>query len=384
MSAQRRTGWVDARGSAPEPSGDPAVRPRLFVVPPPEQAQSGGGLYNEGLLAALRADGIGCLRADPDDPALPALARGSCALWVDSLYLDQLPALRARLGDAPPLGLLAHSLPCFTRGSLDARGAAREQNTDAWPVCISRTERTALRGLAAAIAPSDTMAGLLRQLSPELPLAVVEPPIRRSEAPRVRRAHPIVLLAANLTPNKGVLPFLERLSRALASPRAPGGEGAAFALWIAGRADGDPGYAAACAACVERGPLAGSVRFLGWLSHAALLERMREAEIFVSASRVESFGMALADACASGMLVLARRGGHVERLVGAERGGILADDDAALVDCLLALLRDPAARTERLALAERAAPAPRSFEDVARDFARAEVALLGPHSRLCS
>jgi glycosyltransferase involved in cell wall biosynthesis len=276
--------------------------------------------------------------------------------WVDSLYLAELPALRRRLPPEIPLGLIAHYLPSWSG--------------QAWPFPLSAAERDALANSSGAIAPSATMAELLGHIEARLPVAVVAPGVQRSRGPRAQGGPLEVLMAANLTPNKGVLPFLEQLERQL-----EGADAARFRLQIAGRADVDPGYAAACHERVAAGPLALCVRLLGWLAPDALLAQMGKAHVFVSASRVESFGMAVADAVASGMVVLARRAGHVQRLVDEAHGGCLVADDGALAAALLALAREPREYARRRALAEGVARAERSYAEVAREFLDAERSL---------
>jgi glycosyltransferase involved in cell wall biosynthesis len=96
--------------------------------------------------------------------------------------------------------------------------------------------------------------------------------------------------------------------------------------------------------------------------------------VLLSASRVESFGMAIAEARASGCAVIARRGGHVAELVTPAAGGELVDDDPALVRALLALARDPVLRARRVALAEAGRLAARSWAAVASEFAALELA----------
>jgi glycosyltransferase involved in cell wall biosynthesis len=85
--------------------------------------------------------------------------------------------------------------------------------------------------------------------------------------------------------------------------------------------------------------LGARVVFAGPLASDALLERLRAADAFVSASRREGFGVAIVEALACGVPVVATRSGGPEDIVG-EGDGILcdADDVGALAGALMQLL----------------------------------------------
>lgn len=312
----------------------------LFVVPGPDAPISGGNRYNGALLEAL-----GVQRIDADELVPFALEDWSGALWVDSLYLAQLPRIRARARCARSLGLLAHSLPsqlAQAAGHADGR--------------LVQRERALLALLDRAVAPSETMRGWLAERAPSLPVRVVPPahealPANRSEAALTG------VLVANLLPNKGVLPFLQVLTASLRPDDA-------LTLRVIGRLDLDRAYAAQCLAYAEP-----RIVFCGELPFAQLLAEYARAHVLVSASRAESYGMAIAEGRASGCIVLAHAGGHVVHLHDAASGS-LVDDDQALADALVGLVRDRKERTRRSLRAEAARPAARSWGEVAREFSR--------------
>jgi glycosyltransferase involved in cell wall biosynthesis len=85
---------------------------------------------------------------------------------------------------------------------------------------------------------------------------------------------------------------------------------------------------------------------------------------------MESFGLALAEARALGVPIVARAGGNAAAHVDAAAGGRLVGDDAALAaECAL-LARDPAERQARRAAAQaaRSRSRSRSWADAARDL----------------
>ncbi len=310
----------------------------LFVVPGPNAPVSGGNRYNGALI-----DALGARRVDLTELKHFELERWAGALWVDSLYLTQLPRIRARARRARSLGLLAHALPsllAYAEGCPDT--------------LLEEHERALLAMFDRAVAPSDTMRDWLAERAPALPVSVIAP--AQSALPADRSAEPLTaLLVANLLPNKGVLPFLGVLAHKLQTSDQ-------FELRVIGRVDLDRDYAARCLAYAEP-----RIVFTDGMPFEALLVEYSRAQVLVSASRSESYGMAIAEARASGCIVLARAGGHVAKLHDPA-SGTLVESDEALADALLELVRDPWKCARRLAAQERLPT--RSWSDVAREFMR--------------
>jgi glycosyltransferase involved in cell wall biosynthesis len=200
---------------------------------------------------------------------------------------------------------------------------------------------------------------------------VVEPGVE-GELPTVARefaratvAPLAALLVGNVVPGKGIAPFLEALATEL------GAVPPAFVLVIVGSLEQDPEYAALCRRVVRAHPaLQGAVVFASILGPAQVLRAIAQADVFVSASRMESYGMALAEARALGLPLVARRGGNVEAHVEAASGGELFRDDQALAAGLVRLSRDRAELERRRALALSGVRR-RAWKDAALDFLRA-------------
>jgi glycosyltransferase involved in cell wall biosynthesis len=324
-----------------------------FIVPSPDGLPSGGNLYNRELLRGLAKLGFPAQRLE-----LPAAARALGAgvpgvYWVDTLYLQDFEALwRANQGRWP-LGLLAHYLP-----SLVDKG-------DALPAADLRAEESfALHHCDVLLASSQYMQRTLARLGVAVPELVVEPGCLAQRTAEIlpEFAGVRALLVANLTPGKGIEPFL----RALGSRLRPGD---AFQLEIVGSFAADPEYAAACMASVAQEPLlARHVRFSGGLSPEKVSERLLRSNLLVSASRMESFGMAVAEARTAGVPVAALAKGNLSELVDTAAGGVLAANDQALAEACLSLARDHALRTRAVALARSRRRPARSFEDASHDF----------------
>lgn len=321
-----------------------------FIVPPPDAPPSGGNLYNEGLLAGLPAlhPPVPCVRLTPAQLDASVLTE---TVWLDTLYLDQLPRVRALAPAGARVCLIAHALPSRLARAAGLSHAALED-----------AERARLTALDGALAPSSTMASVLRALAPALPVWTVEPAIQAIASSRSAVGPLSAFLIGNLTPNKGLLPLLRALDGALRASDD-------FTLTVLGGDHADPDYARACASVLAASPaLAARVAMRGVQPFDQVLSALARGHVLVSASRDESFGMAIADARAAGCIVLARRGGHVAAQL-RDAPDALFDDDASLAMALLRLARDPGERTRRLARAAQRRPAPRSWRDVAREFA---------------
>jgi glycosyltransferase involved in cell wall biosynthesis len=157
------------------------------------------------------------------------------------------------------------------------------------------------------------------------------------------------------------LPFLHELAQVVPSA-------ATFKLVIAGDLQLEAAYARDCLALCEQHPwLRDHVSFLGSVSQSELFARLERASVLVSASRMESYGMALAEARALGTPILALPGGNIAHHVAADSGGELAGTPRALAQALCALTADPAELEARLVRA-RATASLRPWSAAAADF----------------
>lgn len=301
------------------------TRACTFVVPEPAAEITGGNLYNRGLIAAVRQAGVD-VRVMDRDGERGRERQGELCL-VDSLYLADLPRFA-------PCWLLAHYLPALVEG----RGT------------LSAVERAALLAAEGVVVPSAFMADALARLAPEpRPFEVVAPGLEldHPEAARVSRA----VLVANLVPGKGVLELL----RALGSRRLP--------LAVIGALDHDPAYVAACRAAAPW------VDFLGPCSHPETLAAVAASDFLISASRMESFGFALAEGRALGVPIVALARGNAGAHVEEAAGGRLVASHEALADECVRLAEDEAELERRRSAARARRSPPRAWADAARDFA---------------
>jgi glycosyltransferase involved in cell wall biosynthesis len=143
-----------------------------------------------------------------------------------------------------------------------------------------------------------------------------------------------------------------------------------------GSLDRDPAFAAAMRAAVADAGLSGRVRFAGACSDAELEELFRSADLLVHPSRSETYGMAVAEALAHGLPVIASHVGGVPEAVGCSSSGppgllVPPGDPSALAGELRSWLGDADLRRRlRAAAAARRGTLP-SWPDTAAAVARA-------------
>ena len=327
----------------------------LFVVPDRFGHPSGGTRYNAALIGEVEARGVTVNVAEPT--ALERADFGELPpsewVWIDSLYLDSLPRLAARAralaGGRVRVGLLLHYLPSLL---------------EIGDVNLWRQEQDALAACDALVVTSEYMRAELCKLGLESkPCAVVEPGCElemEREPPDTTALR--ALMVAHVVSNKGAYEFLQALASKLSSPPD-------WTLDIAGSLDIELAYARRCRDLVECTPtLKRCVNFHGVVRGEALRELFARSNVFVSASRTESYGMALAEARTMGLPVLAMSGGNVSAHVSARSGGRLCADPSELAAACIELASNAEARMAELALARRAAPPARPWSRVAEEF----------------
>lgn len=310
---------------------------------------SGGTRYNRALASALGGHLDVCEPDALDHHIAHAEARW---LFIDSLYLDRAPeiARRARaLGVR--CGLLLHYLPSLVQGS----------------AALTLAEREALDACDAIVVTGRYMQGELGRCGYALkPCALVEPGCEFQADTAARAAQrPTALIVAHVVPGKGIYDFLGSLAREMRPLDA-------FELDIAGSLAVDAVHAGACRELVEREPaLRERVRFLGVLSDAELQRAYAAHDLCVSASRMEAYAMALAEARTVGVPIIALNGGNIAQHVDVRAGGELCGDIEALSSAFIRLARDPAELAARRAQARALTYPARPWRIAAQQFVRA-------------
>jgi glycosyltransferase involved in cell wall biosynthesis len=323
----------------------------VFVVPDVTAMISGGNVYNAALVSALRAAGADVSVRTLVEAEAVRQDRPGADWLVDSLYLEALPRL---CGRGRRTLLLAHYLPSLVEvGAVPA------------PAALSAGERAALAAADGAVVPSQFMADALAQLGLAAESIVmvapgIEVPPPPELPPRRRELHAIVV--ANLVPGKRVLPLVRALAQELR-------DGLPLRLTVVGSLSMDRDYADACRETIVADPLlAQAITLAGPVAHDRLLGLMAASDVLLSPSCMESFGLALAEARALGLPIIARAGGNSAAHVEARAGGVLVHSDGELATACARLGRDGEERRRRLVAARAARPAARGWSEAARDF----------------
>jgi glycosyltransferase involved in cell wall biosynthesis len=297
-----------------------------FLLPRGADQVSGGNIYNDQLIRALQAQGL--VAVLPIDEGRRELGRREPGFYfADTLNLREILALPATV-PGQQLVLLVHHLPSLEPGLPPADPSLG-------------TEAAALARCRAFVATSPFTARLLasRGFPPEriLTLTPAAPaPATEPAAPPRRYVPPLrALMVGNLIPRKAVLSLLEALA-----PRLAAGDD--FTLEMVGRTDSDPGYAGACAALIAADArLRARVQLHGPVPFAQMSEHYAAASLFVSAAEMETYGMALGEARAHRLPILALDRGHVASHLADGHPGRLLPTQTALADALLELARAP-------------------------------------------
>ena len=173
---------------------------------------------------------------------------------------------------------------------------------------------------------------------PRVRITVAPPGIDPAPVARGSGERPRLLNVGTVTPRKGHALLIE----ALAGLRA-----LSWDLVIVGNLDRDAGTANAVRELIGRHGLADRVTLTGELEGEALAAAFDRADIFVSASFYEGYGMAIAEALARGLPVVATSGGATAETVPADAGLLVPPGDAAaLARALQRVLAEPGLRAQ--------------------------------------
>jgi glycosyltransferase involved in cell wall biosynthesis len=161
---------------------------------------------------------------------------------------------------------------------------------------------------------------------------------RVTEAARVSRLQngPVRLLTVGtVEPRKGLPGLIAALKALRDEP---------WQLDVVGALDED--HAAHLRRLIHHAGLSDRVRFHGRVSDEELNALLAKADIYVSPSRWEGFGLAVLEAMAAELPVVAIAAGAVPELIDDGRTGVLVppDDTAALARAVRGLMADPEAR----------------------------------------
>jgi glycosyltransferase involved in cell wall biosynthesis len=308
-----------------------------FILPGDPDTRSGGYLYDKKIILGLpalgwtvtrHALGAGFPRPDVAELAEARTLFGELpdhsVVVVDGLALGGMPDLiREQAARLRFIGLIHH--PLAEETGLSARERMR----------LYHSERAALAPVARVIVTSPTTALTLQReyavtanrIGVVLPGTDPAPPARGSSSLLLT-----LLCVAGFTPRKGHAILLEALAQLRERP---------WRLVCIGSLDRDPVTVQAIKQQLDGLSLRDRVELIGELEPAQLAAYYHQADLFVLPSYLEGYGMALAEALASGLPIVSTTGGAIPETVPADAGLLVPPgDSAALRDVLERLMED--------------------------------------------
>jgi glycosyltransferase involved in cell wall biosynthesis len=342
-----------------------------FVAPGPLDQRTGGYIYDRRIVEGLRALGwtvqvyelAGCF-PQADEMARAAAADAVAKMppgtvpVIDGLALPAFAEVEDRL-PRPWVALVHHPLALETGLSpAEARAfAALERRLLARAARVIVTSPGTRRDLAAYHVEGARI-GVVCPGTDPAPLA------RGGPGPGLA-----LLCVASLTPRKGHLVLLEALGE-LADLD--------WQLTCVGSAARDPACAQSIVAALDRLDLHGRVALVGERAVAEVAPFYDGADVFVLASYHEGYGMALTEALARGLPVIATRAGAIPETVPPDAGVLVPPGDPqALAVALREAMTEPGLRARLMAGAQAARRKLPSWHDAARAFASALAGLNG-------
>lgn len=337
-----------------------------FILPGDPETLTGGYLYDRRIVDGLRALGwrvrVHALDASFPVPDAAALAQaeailaslpGGRLLVVDGLALGGMPELVEAAAARFRLVALIHHPLAQETGIDRARAAA-----------LYAAEKRALASVQRVLVTSHATAAALRDYQvPGERIGVVLPgtEVRRLAVPASGSVLQL-LCVATLTPRKGH----DVLLHALAQLR-----NRSWRLCCVGSLERSPATASALRRQIEALGLQQRVLLLGEVDEGTLQACYQTADVFVLASHMEGYGMALAEALAHGLPVISTRSGAIPQTVPPQAGLLVpAGDSAALSVALARVLDDSELRARLAAGARREGAQLPDWAAASRNFAR--------------
>lgn len=343
------------------------MRRIAFAVPGDLATPTGGYVYDRRIIAELKQFGWPVTHLNLGDgypwPSQATLTIAQARLEsvpdndpiiIDGLAFGVLPDVAFKLRERHPLVALVH-LPLALEFGLSAQQI----------VLLRESERAALQSAARIIVTSNTTAwhlvahyGVMSELIVVAPPGVDRVPMARGSSNGVVQ----LLSIGAVVPGKG----FDLLVRALAMlADLP------WNLWIVGDRTRDVRTVAALDDTIALYGLSGRIEMFGSVSHHRLEQFFDGADLFVLASRYESYGMAYTEAIAHGLPIIGTTAGAIPETIPAGAGLLVPpDDQEALASALRCLIERPEERLKIATGARKAICQLPNWVDAARAFAR--------------
>jgi glycosyltransferase involved in cell wall biosynthesis len=275
---------------------------------------SGGNVYDVALCRGLTDLGwnvrmLRCASGDRATTAVLSRLPDGAVVLIDGLLAVEAPDAVERESGRLRVVVLAHMIAASVAPEHE-RAAAAER------------ERRALDAAAGVVTTSRwTRDELVSEgLSHPDRIVVARPGVEQAPATVASQGGTRLLCVGAVAPHKGQ----DVLLRALAGLD----DRQNWTCTFAGSLDVDPDFVAALMTVAEGAGLGERIRFAGVLTGSLLADAYAAADLLVAPSRAESFGMAVAEALAHGIPVLASRvGGLPEAVEGSGAAVLVPPDD---------------------------------------------------------
>ena len=342
-------------------------RRAAFVVPGSINTRTGGSIYDRRMVEGLRRRGwdVDVIELGPGFPfPAPAAIREATASLgsiasktltiVDGLAMSVLPDAIEREASRLSVVALVH-LPVAADVGLDGKTASR----------LEKAERRALAAVPLVIVTGKTTLEMLERYAGVREKAmVVEPGTDRARPATGSGGSTVQLLSvATLNAGKGHDVLLRSLG---AMPHAN------WRLTCAGNYERDARTTNHVRHMIDELGLGDRVTLAGDLDAPVLAQCYDTADVFVLASRQETFGMAVAEALAHGLPVVSTMTGAIPDLVGPDAGILVPPGNTNdLTNALSRVVGDADLRARLAAGARRVAETLPTWDHAAARFASA-------------
>jgi glycosyltransferase involved in cell wall biosynthesis len=337
-----------------------------FAVPGDLATPTGGYVYDRRIIEELRRLGWQVDVLDVGDGfPFPSNAQRATALAIMATMPDGCPLVIDGLafGVLPEIGALRFRTPLIALVHLPL---ALDPGLDTTQADVFRdSERAALHAAARIVTTSEATERILvaDYGIPTQRIRVARPgndpvPHARGSTDGIIR----LVSIGSIVPGKGYDVLIAAMAKIA---------DLSWRLTIAGDRTRNPLAATQLDNDIESHNLSDRVTVLGAVSPERVMELYRASDMFVSSSRFESYGMALAEAIAHGLPVVSTKAGAIPETVPAGAGLLVKPDDAgALAKALRRLISDQTERQRFTANARAAAAHLPRWNESARLFAR--------------
>jgi len=298
-----------------------------FVIPDVNSFQSGGNIYNKNLIDGLLKIGYSINILDWNAFSnKQELLKGY--YFFDTLYFIQLKKFLPRKEKHAYLFLIVHHLESlYPPKNWTSRDYFLEKE---YPLLnLMDGFLTSSQFTADYLASNDLIAKKV----------IIPPAIDFQPSRLIRKGTSIVqaIMVANLVERKGILPLLQILAQNQYLHQTQN-----LKINLIGTSEIEPNYAKSCLALIEQQPrLKKIISYHGQLSPPQVHSLYQKANLFISTAFMETYGMALQEARAFQLPILALKGGNVENHVKSEQTGWLVENMADLVNQLVHLVKQP-------------------------------------------